>query len=300
VRVLIYQNPDAGHELKAPGPLVGELQRAGHEVEWKNAKKERITGPMAAGFDLVVSAGGDGNVGRTARQLIGLPVPVAVLPLGTANNLATVLGARPHDLVDRIAAWRIRPFDAGIVEWTGHADWFFEGFGLGAFAETAHILTKRDAAGGSPANRDAELARDIAALCDRIETQEACELEIRTDDRTVTERMIMVEVLNIGIIGPKVTLAPDADPSDGTMDLLWITEDRRDGLLGFLRALRDGREERSPFEPLRTRSVRITSASAAWAHIDGATVEVPPGREIQVRLRPHAINVLTGAGGHVT
>ena len=83
------------------------------------------------------------------------------------------------------------------------------------------------------------------------------------------------------------------------MDLVWITDDQRDGLLGFLRALRDGREARSPFEPLRARSVRLTSVSAAWAHIDGATVEVPPGTEIQVRLRPHAINVLTGAGGHV-
>jgi diacylglycerol kinase family enzyme len=300
VRVLIYQNPDAGHELKAPGPLVGELQRAGHDVEWKNAKKERITGPMTAGFDLVVAAGGDGNVGRTARQLIGLPVPVAVLPLGTANNLATVLGARPHDLVDRIAGWAIRPFDAGIVEWTGHADWFFEGFGLGAFAETARMLTARDAAGGSPANRDAELARDIAALCERVETQEGREFEIRTDDRTVQERMLMVEVLNIGIIGPKVALAPQADPSDGALDLVWISEDRREELVAFLRALRDGREERSPFEAVRTQSVRITSTSRAWAHVDGATAEVPGGSEIQVRMRPRAINVLTGAGAHVT
>ena len=95
VRVLVYQNPDAGHEPKSPRPLVDELQRAGHQVEWRNAKKDRITGPMAAGFDLIVAAGGDGNVGRTARQLIGLPVPIAVLPLGTANNLATVLGAKP-------------------------------------------------------------------------------------------------------------------------------------------------------------------------------------------------------------
>jgi diacylglycerol kinase family enzyme len=296
VRVLIYQNPDAGHELKAPGPLVGELQRAGHHVEWKNAKKERITGEMAFGFDLVVAAGGDGNVGRTARQLIGLPVPVAVLPLGTANNLATVLGARPNDLVERIAGWAIRPFDAGIVEWTGRADWFFEGFGLGAFADTAHMLTARDAAGGAPANRDEELARDIAALCERAEAQEARELEIRTDDHTVRARMIMVEVLNIGIIGPKVALAPDADPSDGELDLVWVAEHRRKELLAFLEALRDGREERSPFEAMRTRCVRITSASPACAHIDGGTVEVPAATEIQIRPRPAAINVLTGFG----
>ncbi len=298
MRVLIYQNPDAGHELKSPGPLVVELQRAGHHVEWRNAKKDRITDSMAAGFDLVVAAGGDGNVGRTARQLIGLPVPVAVLPLGTANNLATVLGARPHDLVERIAGWVIRPFDAGIVQWTGRADWFFEGFGLGAFADTAHVLTARDAAAGSPANREAELARDIEALCERAAIQEAWECEIRTEETAMTARVIMVEVLNIGIIGPRVTLAPAADPSDGMLDLVWVADDQRDALVAFLTALRDGRAARSPFEPVRTRSVRITAACPLWAHIDGGTAQVPAGARIQVRPRPHAINVLTGPGAH--
>jgi hypothetical protein len=94
VRILIYQNPDAGHEHGLPAALIETLQRAGHEIAWKNSKEHRLSDPSIEGFDLVVAAGGDGSVGRTARQLVGGMVPIAVLPLGTANNLASILDGK--------------------------------------------------------------------------------------------------------------------------------------------------------------------------------------------------------------
>ena len=40
------------------------------------------------GYDLVIAAGGDGTVGAVATQLVGSDLPMAILPLGTANDVA--------------------------------------------------------------------------------------------------------------------------------------------------------------------------------------------------------------------
>lgn len=40
------------------------------------------------GYDLVIAAGGDGTVGAVASQLVGSDLPMAILPLGTANDVA--------------------------------------------------------------------------------------------------------------------------------------------------------------------------------------------------------------------
>jgi diacylglycerol kinase family enzyme len=42
-------------------------------------------------YDLVIAAGGDGTVGSVATQLAGSGVPLAILPMGTANDVARSL-----------------------------------------------------------------------------------------------------------------------------------------------------------------------------------------------------------------
>src|ERR1700691_3913403 len=48
------------------------------------------------GADLVVAVGGDGTVRGCAEGLAGTPVPLAIVPLGTANLLARTLGIPLH------------------------------------------------------------------------------------------------------------------------------------------------------------------------------------------------------------
>jgi len=55
--------------------------------------------------DIVAVAGGDGPVGKVARRLIGSPTPIAILPLGTANNIANTLDVTGKSLKELIRSW---------------------------------------------------------------------------------------------------------------------------------------------------------------------------------------------------
>ena len=84
-------------------------------------------------------AGGDGTVGKVARRLIGSPTPIAILPLGTANNIANTLDVTGKSLKELIRSWetaRCINFDAGVAKGPWGTESFVEGFGVGLFAET--------------------------------------------------------------------------------------------------------------------------------------------------------------------
>jgi diacylglycerol kinase family enzyme len=295
VRILICQNPDAGHERVLPEELVDRLQRAGHDVDWIDLKSRPLNDPEIGELDLVVAAGGDGSVGRIARQLVGTAVPIAVLPLGTANNLALILDAGKHDLLDRIAEWSIVPFDAGTIEFDRNGDWFFEGFGVGAFAETAAALTAKDRAGSGESSREAELARDIAALCERSRAQTPFDAEVHVNGKVIYASLLMLEVLNIGRLGPHVELAPDVDPADGLLDVVLVEESQRELLTKFLAKTEAGRRVAPPFTAVRGNEIRVKLPSGLVAHIDGKTSELPSSVDVNLGIERHAVRFLGGS-----
>lgn len=71
---------------------------------------------------MIAVAGGDGTVGKVARRLIGNPTPIAILPLGTANNIASTLGMSDLTLKDVIAGWKVARcvhFDSAVAKGRG-------------------------------------------------------------------------------------------------------------------------------------------------------------------------------------
>lgn len=108
-RVLIIHNPNAGrrkrrHRLQA---AIAELESLGAQVEVKltaaagDAIRYSHTALASAargeGPDVVVAAGGDGTINEVVNGLAGGPLPLALLPLGTANVLAAEIGL-PDDV----------------------------------------------------------------------------------------------------------------------------------------------------------------------------------------------------------
>jgi YegS/Rv2252/BmrU family lipid kinase len=70
---------------------------------------------LDGGCDLVVAAGGDGTVNEVINGLGGAPLPLAIVPLGTANVLAAEIGLRtdPEAVARTIAQGEPRPVSLG-------------------------------------------------------------------------------------------------------------------------------------------------------------------------------------------
>ncbi|GCE30837.1 diacylglycerol kinase [Dictyobacter alpinus] len=70
------------------------------------------------GIDLVVAAGGDGLIGGVTSHIVSSSLPMGILPLGTANDVARTVGI-PMDIpkaVAVIASGKAMSMDIGIAE----------------------------------------------------------------------------------------------------------------------------------------------------------------------------------------
>jgi diacylglycerol kinase family enzyme len=106
-----------------------ETERRGHAIEL-------VTAAVGQAFDVVVAFGGDGTVNEAANGLAQTGTPLTVLPGGSNNVFAKMLGI-PNDLVDatehllRMAdRWEPHAVDLGRVN--GRWFTFAAGFGLDA------------------------------------------------------------------------------------------------------------------------------------------------------------------------
>src|SRR4030095_11007921 len=92
-----------------------ELEQCGYEIVCELGKDADFDELPKQHADFVVVGGGDGTVSSVARAMAGAATPIAVLPLGTANNIAKCLGVH-CSWRHAIANWRFdsrRDFEFG-------------------------------------------------------------------------------------------------------------------------------------------------------------------------------------------
>jgi diacylglycerol kinase (ATP) len=300
MKLLVYHNPNAGHGDVPKDVLIEQLQRSGHEVAWleKNGDAS-LDAALAQPLDAVVVVGGDGSVGAVGRKLAGRPVPIGILPAGTANNIASSLGATPDNLIDLLASGRTTAFDVGWVEGLGKRRRFLEGVGLGAFAEAAALLAARGD-DRSVEGRADELARDLRVLAEHVRRLEPCECALELDGREITGAFLMIEVTIGGLIGPNLRLSAGAVPSDGLLDVTLVEVAERSELLAFVTA-GPGREAVSPtFGTIRAHRVRLQLPGGRDVHVDGETLRLDGLRDLRIGIEPAALRffaVRTGRAG---
>ena len=142
---LVIYNPKAGQRRYALFTSVIErLKSYGVEVTVKEtgargdaeafARQARQHSLMKAqnAPDAVVAAGGDGTINEVVNGMSGGELPLAILPLGTANVLAAEIGleVKAEEIADTI--WRGPVIDAHTGDVNGHRFTLMAGVGLDA------------------------------------------------------------------------------------------------------------------------------------------------------------------------
>ncbi len=235
-KLLVILNPVAGQEdsSKTKSAITEFLDSRNLEYELRETEGDGDAlkwAKEAAGFDLVVVAGGDGTVMEAMSGMIDNPHPVALaqLPLGTANLLSRALSI-PTKLEEALEL----ATDTGVTvsmdvgNLVSHGRYFAIIAGAGWDAKLIEDATRemKDKLGF--------FAYVISGI-KNLFTLRSSRVRIEIDDQVQNLRADSVAVINVGEIhGSGIAIGDKVSPHDGQLDLA-IASTR--GSLGIFRLL---------------------------------------------------------------
>jgi diacylglycerol kinase (ATP) len=290
VNVWILCNEDAGRSLSADD-LRTLVENAGHAVIGVAKQYDADTVLPDERLDLVVAAGGDGTVATAAGIASRTSAPLAILPLGTANNIATSLGVNAplHELVASWSTARHLPFDLGHAR-AAKREWLVvEGVG-GGLVPAGIARSQAEQKGRREMAPAAEVAAAVRAFRDTLVELEPRPWTLVADGTRISDEFLLVEILNIRSIGPNLVFGPDASPSDGYFDVVMAQECHREELFTYLERRAAGEATRLELPRHRARDVAIERCMEV--HVDDERVDTCELGQISIRIEPSAIAVL--------
>src|SRR5262249_24549925 len=144
-------------------------------------------------------------------------VPIAILPMGTANNVSRTLNLVDKPLEELIASWasaRTIRFATGTVTGPWGSRVFIESVGAGFVASTIAKLDRQKSAGAAAWAGNDGLGHIHKVFRKQLQDFPASPFRIALDQKDLSGNYILVEVMNIKYVGPNLCLAPGADPTD--------------------------------------------------------------------------------------
>jgi diacylglycerol kinase family enzyme len=286
--VSLLHNEEAGDGVSLDH-IVRALERAGHEpvcVVENAADAHELLGVPT---DLVVAAGGDGTVAIAARLLAGARIPLAILPLGTANNVAN--GFCTHgpieELVERWRHGRRRALDLGVVGGSGERRHFVEAVGSGLIPNG--IARMRARPPGDQTSSIDKLTIALRTFREILADAAPYPGTVVADGRRMTGSFLLIEVLNTRSVGPNIVLSPAADPSDGRLSVVVARAEDRAELDYCLAERLAGRDAGPPLHALH--AARVELEGEVVLHVDDR-LEPPCRKPLVLEIDPGAVEVL--------
>lgn len=290
MKVSLLYHEDAGEGVLAEH-LRHWLERAGHQLAHL-VDDDADLARVAEDCDLVVAAGGDGTVWRGVRAVSGTRTPLAILPLGTANNIARSLGIE-GSVPELISGWSraaLRPLDVGVARGSWGESGFVEAVGSGLIPQGIAAMERRPAPKDAE-DADARLARAVRTYREVLLDLTPRPWRLNIDGQRVDGEFLLVEVLNISSVGPNLVLSPEANPGDGVFDVVTAGEEHREEIEEYLRNRSKGWGGRLSLPRRRARRVEVDG----WEemHLDDQVCSGPAFSSVSIEIVPAALQFLS-------
>jgi diacylglycerol kinase (ATP) len=285
-RLVLIINPVSGTKRKNHIPtLVQTLLEEQFDVDVQHSNfpghaREIASNARINKADLVVVAGGDGTINEAAGSLINSSVKFGIIPMGSGNGLARHLSI-PMNLknaVEIIGALKTQTIDAGLVNdlpffctagigfdaYIGHE--FKHGKSRGIYGYANHIL--REYFNYSP---------------------ESYNVSINGNEKE--EEAFIITIANAGQWGNNAHIAPQANISDGLLDLCVVSKfPKLKGLKMSLQLFSKNIANSPYYSNTKIQSVKIGSLKNSFFHLDGEVF--PLDKPLDIRVIPGCLEVI--------
>ncbi len=270
-RAVLIVNRNARSGAEAYEAVVAALDEVGIEaVPPEGEATDESIAAAAADADMLILGGGDGTLNHFAEAAVAAGLPVGILPLGTANDLARTLGipADPASACAIIAEGGTRRIDLGEVN--------------GLSVEVATRLTKQFK------KRWGVFSYPFAAV-DAWRAMRSFRARITADDSQQVLRSIQLAVGNGRYYGGGMSVSEDAAIDDGLLDLYCMEPRPLARMAALLPAFRAGRHRANEaVHCLRAPEIKVETSRPMRVNTDGELTTVTPAT---FRIVRHALEV---------
>ena len=288
-RLLIIFNPAAGwRRRRRHAPVLAQLREHGCAVVLRETEApgdaERFAAEVDPGaFDLVVAAGGDGTVNETINGLARSGLPLALIPLGTANVLAAEigLGTDPAAVARCVALGQPRPIALGAAN--GRRFILMAGAGF-----DAHVVADVSV----PMKRWLGKGAYILSTLRQLLVFEFPSYDVLTDNKV--QRAASVIVTNARYYGGRFVCAPEARLESDTLQVCLFERRGRLAAIGYALALFSGRLPRlSSYRMIEARRIEVRGRPGEPIQVDGDGV----GQlNVAIQVLPKALDLVFPPG----
>jgi len=244
---------------------------------------ERARRAAADGIERLLVAGGDGTYHLAAQGLARSDTALAPIALGTGNDLARELrlSLDPARAVAQALEGPIDRIDLGRID----GRYFCGVAGIGFDAAVAERARRVRWLRGPAVYAFATLACLARYAAPRI--------RLETESGTLEGRAFFVVFANTGHYGGGMRIAPDADPADGLLDVVWVDRVSKWELLRlFPRVYRGGHVGHPAVRITRTAGARLQVDRSQFVNADGEGLGTVDESGLEVGLERLALAVV--------
>ena len=300
MKYFIIVNPISGRGLGERS--IPRIHEAMQGMDYKLVRTERMwlakelaEAATREGYDVIVSAGGDGTLNEAINGIMhartnGKNPAFTVLSVGTGNDFSSGAGI-PVTLEEGLQALKAnkrKRIDIGFVKGGDYPDgrYFGNGVGMGFDAAVGFETLKVRWTRGL-------LAYLIGAIKTIFLYYNPPHVEIKLDHETITQVSLMVSVMNGKRLGGGFKMAPESKNDDGMFDLCIVETASKGRIFGLIPYFLNGTQATQPEVKMRrSRHVELKALEKTFpVHADGETICFS-GSSLTIELLPLELEII--------
>ncbi|MCL5070327.1 MAG: diacylglycerol kinase family lipid kinase [Actinobacteria bacterium] len=288
MRNLIILNPSSlkGKVLKVKSDVESAFKKNGLDYEIHISKSSKdIISTVKANLNIFsnfISLGGDGTLHHMANALAGTEKNLGCIPMGSGNDIAKNLNL-PFDLDScclAIKNCRVKRIDLGLIN---NSYYYLGVSGAGFDSVVTDLANNTKFPIKGPAKYKYAVYRTLL-------TYRSKKFFIKFNDNERTIDAMFLVAANMPMYGGGMKIAPEADPTDGILDICIIKRMNKVHFIKAFPTVFQGRHLSDPFvEYFKVSSIEIDSEYNFSVFADGEYICKLPAR---YEVIPKALNFI--------